>query len=148
MADEEFTEKQKVALQHAVTADPDQRFALECNQIFMQIEETYGDAEGVVERLTKTGVNRDDVLKDIQTCNNPAKAYYELSQDEEKAKAVRDAKGVHRARMLAAIEDGQPMPTFNPRPAWKQSRTDLSNPNIDDKSWGRLWDRKYLGKGS
>jgi hypothetical protein len=142
---DEFTEGDKLTIQRATATDPDTRFNLDCNKIFLQGEERFGDFESVAEKLKKTGAGNREVLEQLLGTNDPAKIMY--STDEETLTTIAKMPPVQRASAIAAIERGEPLPTGNPLPSWKRPRNDLSREDISDKAWSAAWDRKYLGKG-
>ncbi len=127
----------------ATAPTPEGKFTADCNRIFVDLEKRVGDGEGVVEKLGKVGATSQDVLMQALECDDPAKILHALSQDEDTAKLIAKMPPVRRAAALSAIERGEPLPTANPVPGWKQSRSDLYNPNLSDKEFSRAWDRKY-----
>ena len=146
MSDDYDAQEDAQIIARATAPNPEAKFTADCNRIFVDGEKRFGNFEEVTEKLGKVGATSQDVLMQALECDDPAKILYQLSQDEDTAKLIAKMPPVRRAAALSAIERGEPLPTANPVPGWRQSRNDLSNPNLSDREWSFAWDRKFLGK--
>ena len=140
-------ENAQLAAQRAMAKDPTQRFAIDANRIFIDGEKRFGNFEGAVATINKAGLADNSAIEQIMECDDPAALIHRMSQDPDALKAIAAAPPVRRAAMLSALERNEPMPTFNPTPAWRQTKDPLTNPNSSAKEFSEAWDRKFLGKG-
>lgn len=137
MSDDNFTAADQLTIQRVTATDPDTRFNIDCNKVFLQGEERFGDFESVSEKLAKTGVGNREVLEQVLGADDPAKVLHLLSQDEETAKLIAGMSPVKRAGAIYALERGQPIPQHK-TPAWRAPPSQKHEDDLDDLTWNRM----------
>lgn len=147
MDDDDITEHDKAAFASATAATPEAKWNADCNRVFFDgVKRFGGEFEDGVARLKEEGVATPDVLLQLLETDDPARTLHTLAQNPDDAKLIAAMPPVRRASAIAALERGEPLPTNNATPAWKQSRSDIMNPNLSDREFAAAYDRKY-GRG-
>jgi hypothetical protein len=142
--DDDISESDKAAFASATAATPQDKWNADCNRVFYDgVKRFGGEFEDAVEQLKTEGVATQDVLLQVLETDDPAKMLYELARDKDVAKTVAKLNPVQRASAIAALQRGEPLPTRNPLPAYKQSRSDIYNDSLSNAEFDRAWTKRY-----
>jgi hypothetical protein len=132
---DDISEGEILRLQSVTAPDPQARFNIDCNRVFLDGSRQFADFESSMDALKGAGVTVHDVLSQVLDVDNPAKLLHTLAQDMDLAKQVAALPPVKRASAIAAIDRGDPIPNTKAQPAWRVPPSQRTEDSLSDSEW-------------
>jgi hypothetical protein len=135
----------QAAIEYAKAPDPKAKFDATANRVFAAGMDMYPGFDEKVEALKQAGVMSAEFVQFITSqSEKPATVINAIGEDLDVAKKLAGQNAVQLAHSIAAIERGEPIPTFdNPRPVYSRSSRALDNPDLPDHLWSKQFDKVY-----
>jgi hypothetical protein len=134
---DDLSDGEMLRLQSFTAPDPQTRFNIDCNRVFLDGSRQFEDFETSMDALKSAGVTGPDVLSQVLDVDNPAKLLHTLAQDMDLAKQVAALPPVKRAAAIAAIDRGDPIPNTKSQPAWRAPPSQRTEDSLSDSEWAR-----------